>query len=434
VISGFLIKGEVIDLCLIILIALSTRALALYLLDTKPTSDFQFVNQLAVLLVQGQYVPINDFTYAIYHHNTALVYSLLYAIFGVSPAAIKLFNTLIAIATGVILYYSGKILTGGRALGFVAAAFYLFWPSMILYTQVLSAEHIFILVSSILLLLYIYFHVKFADMLTRLKLVHVGFYALLGILIALCEAFRPFGAIYLVALIMTDLIFGLKINNWRLSLVSIGLLTASVLGYFIFRRAPILLYERMNNVQYMDPKAVNVLIGLDFDTTGTYSIEDWNQANAVYAQTGRNQSEFTRAILDLAYHRLISHISQLPTLLRDKFHLLWSGDGGLSWAAAESNRFDAKTIYDLSLQLNRFYLLIITTFIALSFLKEYEGVHFRLIFFCILVIFGFNLLETFSEVQTRYTSVLLPLLSFVAAWSVTGNFRLQRLWKKHISK
>lgn len=411
---------------IILLVSVSVRLYSLFYLTTVPRSDFGWIHKMATDFAAGQYLPVpNPQAYLpIYHNDTVIVYGYLYQLFGINPLVIKMFNLLAASTSCVLLFYSGKLL-GNRNEGFIGALLFALWPSQIVYINVLSSENIYILLSSMFLFAYSFSIKVSTDGHRQSTVMLFGIYLLLGLLVTLSEAFRPFGLIGLIALIISDLFIRFEkpaFSRFKNLIFIISLLSVSTLSYFLCRQLPIIAYEKMNKTTFFSTKSVNILIGLNFETHGMYSNDDWAYAYSVLAQVDGNQSEFDSIIINASFQRVRENLDQIGSLLFNKIAILWSGDAGIYWAIPAGHFVNMDSIFWSALLINACYMIVIAVLMLFTFANHQEKM-VKLLFFCSLSILGFNLLEFIGEVQSRYMTVLTPYMAFLAAFGAVGIYR-----------
>ena len=413
---------------LLALLAFLPRLASIHLLDIKPESDFGAIHQMAVAWASNQYTPVQStFTHPIYSNNSVVVFGLLYKIFGPDILVIKLFNTLCAILTTILLYYAGRRLFG-RTYGIAAALLFAFFPTAILYVNILSSEHLYILFSALFLFVYIYTLLKPAQSDLKTLVTRCIGYLVLGVIIALNDAFRPFGAINLIAMVITDLVFLPRPYRSKQTFYRLVPIPLTILAYLVLMQIPVHLYEQMNQTRYINMKSANILIGMNFVTSGRYNEKDWQYANQVLADAGDDESQFNRVILNTVIERVKTHPRQVLSLIIDKTRVTWSGDLGTMSATTGTNVLDIYTIRRYAFTANKYYLGIIVLLMLASIITPLHSTAARKAYLLTsLCILGFTLLQFIAEAQDRYAIVLLPFFSFIAAGSIAAF--LKTLWR-----
>ena len=401
---------------LIFVITLAIRLPLVYLIDTQPYSDFANIDNDAILLARGE-APIN--LYATTHVAVTLIYGFLYRLFGLNLAVIKLFHIAVYGLAGLFTCLAGKEIFGSKLWASTAALLLVCWPSLAFYSNVSTPEHLFILVECALVFLVAVFfknqHQNQEVNTQRWRQDWIWF-AGIGLLIGIAGLFRPFGELFLAAFLLTYLIY-LKKRNLRE--IAIRLFCLFV-PFWLVGNMPTALITHYQGEPPKNVRPCNLLVGMNFEAAGQYNSEDRELCTRLREEAG-DESGFTKRVIGFVWERLRTQKDGLIQFVDRKFAILWANSSGiLFWALGNVSGGDPKAIQDLAWKVNLMdfaimFLVTITGLIGtvIAFFKDVKPA----LFFCLLAFFGFNLMEIPLELQTRYRTVIMPLMIFFACWT-----------------
>ena len=150
--------GSVGFLILIFLLAFAIRIAAFLILKSVPQSDFLLSYAHAVDPSSTDYEGRLYLASAPYFAAYSLILRLVFFIFPPSIAVAQLFNCFITACIPLFLYATAQKIWNKRAVSALCALFYTAFPSMVLYSVVLSTENLsqFFLALAVMLLAYAY--------------------------------------------------------------------------------------------------------------------------------------------------------------------------------------------------------------------------------------------------------------------------------------
>jgi hypothetical protein len=401
---------------LIFVITLAIRLPLVYLIDTQPYSDFANIDNDAILLARGE-APIN--LYATTHVAVTLIYGFLYRLFGVDLAIIKIFHIAVYGLAGLFAYLAGKEMFGSKLWALTAALLLVCWPSLAFYSNVSTPEHLFILVECALIFLVGVFFKnqrknEEANM-QRLRQDWIWF-AGIGLLIGISGLFRPFGELFLAAFLLTYLIYLKKRNLKELAIR----LFCLFVPFWLVGNLPTAAITYYQGEPPKNVRPCNLLVGMNFQAAGQYNSADRELCTRLRDEAG-DETTFTKRVAGYVWERLRTQKDGLIQFVDSKFAILWANSSGiLFWALGHVSGGDPNAIQDLAWKVNLMdfaimFLVTITCLIGtvIAFFKDVKPA----IFFCLLSFFGFNLMEIPLELQTRYRTVIMPLMIFFACWT-----------------
>jgi len=397
----------------ILLAGISIRLFFIHLINTQPISDFAVINSDAILTSQGTRP---EHMYVAEHVITTMIYGFLYTIFGPNLIVIKLFHIVLYALSGIFIYYAGKENFGNRLWAGIAGVLVVSWPSLALYSNVLTPEHLFIFVECALVFVISRFFKKQGISQSKIGVLREMFgFVVIGSLLGIMGMFRPFSQLFLIAFLITLFIYGSSFDLKRIILN----ITALLLSVWLLSNVPGIVASHYHN-QFGNVRPCNLLFGMNIDALGRYNVEDTALCSKILSSTS-NESVVTQKIMGIVFERLYTKQDYLLPFLDKKFAILWVNSNGIIyWALQLAKGDDPVFALDVAQKVNLvdFAMLLIATLACvtgavLAFFKDVRPA----IFFSLLSFFAFNLMEAFFEVQTRYRTVIMPLFIFFACWT-----------------
>ena len=396
------------------------RLIFIFSINTQPVSDFANINADAILLSQGA---AQTQMHVATHVVVTMIYGFLYQVFGPRLVVIKLFNLALYALSGVFIYYAGKDVFENKFWAGVAGAIFVTWPSLAIYSNVLTPEHLFVLVECALIFVVSRFFRNQGPTESENKqgtIQESSWFVLIGALLGLLGMFRPFSYLFLIAFLISLFIFKRSFHLGRIVLnisilLSVFLVLDSVpmaLGNYYHAYIPI-------------SRPCNLLVGLNITTSGQFNIDDVNLCHDVRSQKS-DESALTQKMTEIALDRLSVEQSRVIPFVDKKFAILWTNSNGIIfWAVNLVSDANPHAILSMAQKINfvDFALMFIATLACLvgtviAFFKDIKPA----LFFCLLSFFGFNLMEIPLEIQTRYRTVVMPLFIFFACWTFATLF------------
>lgn len=416
----------------ILLAALSIRLFFIYTVNSQPFSDFDLIHLDALRLSQGDNP---QEMYVATHVIVTMIYGLLYKVFGPYLLVIKIFQALLHALSGIFIFYTGKEILGSRFWAGVTGILAVSWPSLALYSNVLTPEHLFLFVECALL----YFVVRFFKK-QRLSphtdgwLAGIWDFVLLGFLFGLLGMFRPFSQLFSIAFLLTLVIYARDFDQLKKTAVKalVLVLVAWLLGVI-----PGIIASHYDNV-FINVRPCSLLVGMNIESMGQFNVADkdlcWESGLA-----SADQNKFTQIMLETVLGRLHAHQDQILSFMAQKFEILWTNSNLIVfWAIQLAEGEDKGPALALARNVNLidFSMMLVATLACLigtviAFFKDVKPA----VFFMLLTFLAFNLMEIIFEVQTRYRTVVMPLYIFFACWAIAGLApRVQEKyseWKAH---
>ena len=340
------LKGAEPAFTLLILAAAALlRILVVRTMPMRVESDYRTYYEIADLLARGTlraegpgYCDYISLFPHVYGYPFAL--SLVFRIFGASVKAALYFNVALSVLTTFICYRTAR-LAGGRLCGAAVLLLVAFWPSQILYINMVASEYLF----SCMLMFAMYLFVKSIkdyDSGARHPAAGVLLHILLGAWLALTAAIRPMALLLVIAMVICVGFERLRlpVRSTQDQPVSLVFLSRGwmrcLLVVAVYLGAGALISMGIANAIDRDPApgsasfGYNLLVGLNTESEGGWNQEDADYLYAALDASG-SAAEAQMACRDLALRRLRGGREILNLFLK-KFQVLWMNDDyGTTW-------------------------------------------------------------------------------------------------------
>ncbi|HKY55538.1 MAG TPA: glycosyltransferase family 39 protein [Anaerolineales bacterium] len=399
----------------VVFLGLALRLIALPLLSTNFTSDFEDIHNFAIDVVSGKpFANLANYPsipWATHLNMTGLVLSLVYGGVGASFTTAKMFMVVMSGLTIWFIYLAGRDLANART-GFIAATLYGTLPSLIGYTGIPSGENIALPLITLAILLYIRAQ-RIEDHKFSLS---IAIYVLCGSIIGLVDWFRPGGTILIAALVLSDLLYMTRNTIFPHRLYT---LSALIISYLIVSAMSVVISENFFDRHVLSTSqkiGYFVLIGLNPAHEGTINLEDRDIAFAAYDRFKDDTSMANRYLIQLALQRLQG--TSLLDLFRSKFITAWSNHKQFFDMAL--NGSNDQEIVEVASAIEGLIYLLITAFaivnVYMSFIKRSHPAAFAMQLFILGSTLGLLLLE----VQNRYTIITFPYMILLGSLGMSN--------------
>lgn len=366
--------------------------------DTVPISDFEMYNIHAQQISEQIPSDILSIKFGSQGFGYVLPLGLIYKIFGYSLTIGKLFNIVLSVFTGILLYLITNKLFNEYS-GRIVILLFTFIPSQIMYTSVIASEHIYVPI--VLLGLYILIYGPFKDLYKN------EYYS--GIVLGFSTIIRQTSLIVIVACIINILF-----DQDRFKKISY-FMKGSILILVIFNI--LLLLDK--NPDPMTGFENSLMMGTNYESIG-----QWNEIDSHQAWHSNYSSKDAKSIaLHLGLERIMNNPTKFIFLVFKKYDIMWASEGySVEWSTIKldtSNFFidqNKNILYDIS----QFYYVLILILALLGCYKlwkiQNDKVNIFLIAF-ILFVFAHSILE----VQPRYHYLFTFVFLILASYGLTVN-------------
>lgn len=426
---------------IILVVAVIERIWVIQNVHIAVSSDFQTYYQTAVLLSNGTLIQngaglcayISEFPHVI---GFPFVLALLFKITGPSLTA-GLYLNMAASIIGVFFIYRTARLLGGRLCGLIALTLMAFWPSMILYGDLLASEPMFTCL--MIIAIYIFVHIIKYPAKTGKISICIILSALLGITMATASSVRPMTEILLIAAVLTLVLCNIKLRDANKTLgifrraVCKGWFRAAVAVFAYLLTSLIISGSIMSAIGRNLPSGsvsygFNLMVGVNIKANGAWNQEDADFFTNQFSGTNSAQAAH-KASVDIAIGRIEANPVGVLNLAMEKFTFLWENDDfASSWNTlflTQQNNYtnDIKNlITNVTVWDNYIYLvcLFLSFIMGLILWRKKTGSSAQVL---MLFFIGTVMVHMILECQNRYHYNILPVFMLLTAMGVTEIYK-----------
>lgn len=409
--------------------AVIVRALSQVFFNTQPISDYMDAIKAAAAFMQGPMRSLETARFP-YWGFYRITLTTLFHLFSPTVDTIKAVNLLLSGLTAVSIYLLGKKMTGARKFGAVAALIYTADPANLLYINMPTGEHFFVLLFPIAMLAFL----ALFDQTEHKTAIRIGMALLLGILIGLMDIYKPIVPIILIAMLIT-----LALSEWlvkrpatenekrKIQIMMHALLIAVTLIAYVSTKQ--LCFSAIEHYAQIPPNRHGIgwtlRVGLNMKSKGRVSAPLAYSMSTMYHESGEDYKAVNAVLVDQALAQIEGvPLPELFPFVQDKFTFTWqSNQDFYNWATntqVESGLmgYDAERLRLLGDPLNDAFLMFSLLLSALGALycalkRSDKGTLVIGLF-----ILGFSILLLAVEVQQRYRSVLASAIPFFMVYGL----------------
>ncbi len=436
-----LLAIEVIYVILILILAFAARLFVIGNLPMEPASDYKTYYEIAKMLKEGVLQEKGEgyCNYiGMFPHILGYCYILktIFVVFGTSIWNGQIANVLFSVGTVYLIYRIARRL-GGRMAGLTALTASAFWPSQILYVNMLAAEYSFSFFLYLCVLLFLHLVMDY-DGVTKHGIRGVLLHIVLGCLIAVTAAIRPMAVILLIAVLI--FLIPLKSKLPEIPHNSISVWVRFLARGFMRAALIVLAYMAVSSVLNTDIELTinkstpsfsqsfgyNLLVGLNQESSGGWNEEDSRYLYDNLERTG-SPIEAQIACRNLSFKRLSAGPGGLFNLFIKKYELLWENDNyGADWNLAFLNEQNELTP-DRAVFLNHaktasqivYMVAVLFSFLTLIYLLQRKA---SSLYVLVLVYLGTAAMHLMVESQNRYHFHILPVFIIISSVGIKYIF------------
>lgn len=383
-------------------------------------SDFSTVYKNASSFSFEPFYYQKAYHYLLYTYINGLALKL----FGTSQIVILLINAFVVSIVPIFLYLICNKLFNNRSIGNIASLIYCVWPSMIIYTSIMSPDHfamLFLTISVYLLLLVL------NDINKGKTTQNWHLLILAGVCISLIGFFKNFAPILLVA---TFIILFLKclLDKKLIKLSVIAFLSISLM-YLVTNACIFNIEENIigNNKIMKNQFWQYAYVGLGLENDGLYSQKRYGEFHQYLKDNNMDIKAANKYFSKKLFSEIKGNFSLYPSLLYRKTTYSFAKDDAQLWwvftSVNETYRGNhiRNILANIIVHINEcFYILLILFTITSSIynvvVKKNEG-----LLLINIIIFGCCFMLLFVESQGRYKYSFEPLLCIMAACSMLSG-------------
>jgi len=438
---NYLLAMEVITVILILILAFAARLFVIRNLPMEPASDYKTYYEIAKMLKEGVLQEKGEgyCNYiGMFPHILGYCYILktVFVVFGTSVWNGQIANVLFSVGTVYLIYRIARRL-GGRMAGLTALTVSAFWPSQILYVNMLAAEYSFSFFLYLCVLLFLHLVMDY-DGATKHGVRGALLHIVLGCLIAVTAAIRPMAVILLIAILI--FLIPLKTRLPEIPHNSISVWVRFLARGFMRVSLIVLAYMAVSSVLNTDIElsinkstpsfsqsfGYNLLVGLNQEFSG-----EWNEEDSRYLYENLERSgspiEAQIACRDLAFKRLSAGPGGLFNLFIKKYEMLWENDNyGADWNLAflkEQNQLtpDREVFLNQAKSASQivYMVAVLFSFLTLIYLLQRKA---SSLYVLVLVYLGTAAMHLMVESQNRYHFHILPVFIIIASVGIKYIF------------
>lgn len=428
---------ESIYVILIMGAAFAIRYAVILHFPMEPASDYKTYYEIAEMMKNGTLQEKGEgyCNYiAMFPHIIGYCYILkhVFLLFGTSVWNGQMANVLFSVGTVFLVYRIARKL-GGRLSGVIALTAAAFWPSVVLYGNMLAAEYSFTFFLYLSLLLFLHLAMDY-DAATRHAVRGVLLHILLGCLLAVTSAIRPMALILLIAIILCMVPQNMKLPNIPKNSLSVWvrfmgkgwlrscliLLSYLILSSVITTNIEVTINKTLPSLS--ESFGYNLLVGLNTESKG-----GWNEADSsfLYENLDITGSPIQAQIAcrNRAMERLTNDPRAIFDLFVNKYELLWGNDDyGVTWNQAflkEQNQLTPERagILASAKETNHMVYMVSVLFslMTLIYLLQRKASY---VYVPVLLYLGTAAMHLFVESQNRYHYHVLPVFMIIASVGV----------------
>ncbi len=379
-------------------------------------SDFKLIYNAAIKFAQGDFSFSNTKYFSLWSYQTGIVlyYGFLLKL-GCNVIGLKICNCLFIAGVNVLIYLVSDKLVGDKSARFISVI-YLFYPATFFLCSVLTNQH----VSNFFMLLGIYLYVF-------RKTNTIGNTVLAAVMIAIGNALRPQGIVVVAGFVIWTIIELLYKNSDK----KIKIKTA--VGILGFVTVYLLLGKGMSMATQISGVNQNgmgnnfplykIVVGLNPDTTGSFSNKDAVKLISIKDSTARNQES-----LKIIKERLADR-KKIKDLMIQKYEKMWvKMDNTIDWGFKYINQSSISLlgkhiVYEnfkiRVLKLEKVFYCFIFFMAAIGVFAEIKKSEYAKGFITILLITLVNFgVYSIIEIQFRYRDFQMIFIFILAASGV----------------
>lgn len=406
---------------IILLLSIITRIGVVLLFNSSITQ----VSDFGVAFTNSENLIFKKEVYRVFTHwiMYPVVLNKVYKIFGYSQLVALFTNAFILILLNIIIYKISFILFKSKKYAFIATLLYIFWPANILYTLILTQEHLcaLLLLSSI----YLFFKLDKKDFNFKNKFKQILTIIMMGIFLAFSVFLKNFVPVIIVAIIIYFIMD--MMNKKKLSLSSkyiIPRIVFIIILFVTFTLSKNIIYMKIDNIvgERVTRNIIPCYLNVGFRDEGVYNSNNYNMYFNKMIEYDYDEKKVNSEILSelLNYWKNGQNKYSIFTLLDYKAKIIFGGDIRISWvnhSLLQKGNIKIISFFEKYInKVNNLYFLVIVIFMIFGLFKLNNEKNLY-VFLCYLIIFGSLLLILLVEAQNRYMYAIQP---FICIMSIYG--------------
>lgn len=421
------IKKEIMYVVFIMLLTFILRWMGIVVMKTVQISDFSFPHDV-IRYLRGDRLDAGYFDwignyYAKYPAWFPFMRALnaFYGLFcggEVNIEAVKYANAILNTITCGGIYYASRNFFSKR-VGIIASILYSCFPSLIIWTNITSPDHILML---LFILEAIVWHWMWKN--KDKKKMCIPLICVHSVVCILINWFKPLVILYLLVLIFYIIGTYDKNEKKELVFVSIIYIVSFLICFFVSSKILSTWVESFIQRETVDSTWLYVYCGSVMKEDGTM---DNTKANEVIEEVFRqydNIEDQMKVFKEMAIQQIMENKNKLPILWLDKYKEAM-GYEGATWFWCNTNNEDSygdKLNEVLGLEYyfiaNQYYLIILFLITLSAISQLIPRLRNKNVFFLFLSVSGFIGILVISGVQSRYKLIVMPYIVMIAGYGL----------------
>lgn len=422
---------------IILILSVLTRVGIVLLFNNKITQ----ISDFSLALESAKSGAFQDVYYQVFSHWLLypVILGKIFKIFGASQMIALLFNSFILILTALVIYKLSMLIFSDKKSGFYASLLYIFWPSNILYNNIVTPEHICSLLLVVILYLFLLLIKNNFYKDKKYKYLITSFF--IGILLSISSFFKNFSYVFLIAFtifFILNFIQNFKRNNNLKSFFLNNKLISMVIIVFIFFISNCFIFNIIEKNYVKAPVVRNVApcyLNVGWRDNGVYNKENYQMYFDLLEQNNYDYKKTNKEILaDLKNYLItVKGITGVKELLDSKAKIIYGNDESkIDFTVYSLNNTEGGLSNFLNTSfkdINNKYFIILVFLGILGLIHLVKEKNLKL-FLSYLIFYGSLLLILVVEGQNRYMYSVQTLMCINA---VAGIKILQNFLNKYIN-
>lgn len=409
---------------ILLFLAIITRIGIVFLLNNKITQ----ISDFGSAFVNSENLTFANETYRVFTHWILypVILNKIYKIFGYSQLVALLTNAVILILVSILIYKIALIIFKDKKYAFYSSLIYILWPANILYTLILTQEHLCALL--LLAALYLFLKLEKNDFNYKNKYKQILSIIIMAFCFSLSSFLKNFSPVFFLAFIIYFIITFLQKKNYLVK-------SKSFLSRFLFLLILYVSFSIFNNIIYLKIDDIigvrvtrNIIpcyLNVGFRDEGVYNSNNYGMYFEKMRLYDYDEKKANQEIISdlLDYWKSGENKYSLLTLLNLKAKIIFGGDKRIGWVNSslekEGNVETINFLANYISKINNVYflaLVILMVFGIFNLIKEKK----LFIFLCYLIIFGGLLLLLLVEAQNRYMYTLQTIICILSVYGYVG--------------
>lgn len=396
------------------------------------------IQSVNLILISGSITQISDFyihfnnavaetpnfanAFHFYHWVLlAKVFRVASFIFGGTQISAIVFISFITLINVMLVYYLALLIFKKELYAFISGLIYSLWPSVILYQNIFSTEHLAI---TFILLSIVLFLILEKGINKRAKANSLILAIMIGVILAILKFFKPVAIIIIIAIFIYNFIY--KVFFTRIRTINYFKICCllSILVFYNF--TSILIFNYIDNVVgkrvNRNPTSFYIYMGLSptNERLGLYSGDIVNKYMNYVDEFNGNFNLVEKALYTDLKKEYKDNYNAFFAIIKNKFKNTWYDDTTILWWVNASINTPEQLLIERELFLKiakccsqLYYIVVMILFLVGISSCAFNSQKSNYFFLINLFIVGVSLLLLIGETQGRYKVITYPFIAIV---------------------